>query len=559
MKTRSKQWVRTRCLPTVYCVGLVFLGFAAPARVHAQTLATLYNFCPSEPYCGTNPIAGLMQAANGNFYGTTQVGGVYYVNGEPYQYTGTVFEITPAGVLTTLHSFDGTDGSSPLGGLVQGSNGNFYGTTSGGGAYNFGTVFKISAGGVLTTLYSFAGTDGSDPTGGLVQGSNGDFYGTTGAGGIYDDGTVFKITAAGALTILHSFGGADGSNPLGGLVQGNNGNFYGTTNEGGTKGGYGTVFVITPAGKLTTLHSFDYSDGNGPYGGLVQATNGNFYGVTEAGGANSYGTVFEISQTRLTTLYNFCSSPSCTDGYDPQGTLLQATDGNFYGTTVGGGASGNYGTVFEITPAGALTTLHSFDSTDGSTPPSGLVQATDGNFYGTTGDGGTYDGGTVFRLSVGLGPFVDTLPTSGKVGATVYILGTNLKGASKVAFNKTAATFKVVSATEIKTSVPSGATTGFVTVTIPSGTLNSNKIFGVIPQITSFDPASGAVGTSVTVNGQSLTGATSVTFGGVKATNFTVDSYMQITVTVPSGAKTGKITVTTPGGTATSTGIFTVD
>ena len=204
-----------------------------------------------------------------------------------------------------------------------------------------------------------------------------------------------------------------------------------------------------------------------------------------------------------------------------------------------------------------LSTLHSFDLTDGANPFGGLVQDTNGTFYGTTPVGGTSTDGTVFSLAVGLGPFVETLPTSGKVAAAVTILGTNLTGTTGVSFNGTAATFTVVSSSEITTTVPSGATTGKVQVTTPGGTLSS-VVFRVTPVILSFLPTSGPVGTLVTITGNSFTGATSVTFGGVKATSFTVNSYTQITATVPAGAKTGKIGVTTPGGTATSAGTFTV-
>ena len=285
----------------------------------AGTLTTLYSFC-SETNCtdGDSPwYAGLVQASNGNLYGTTLYGGA-----NDY---GTVFEITTGGVLTTLHSFDGTDGDAPTA-LVQASNGNFYGTTVYGGANYYGTVFKITAEGVLTTLHSFDGTDGAEPYYALVQASNrnhrgehtdhdGNFYGTTQFGGADDYGTVFEITAEGVLTTLHSFDGTDGAEPLAGLVQARNrnhrgghtdhedhrgehtdhdGNFYGTTIYGGAND-YGTVFEITPAGTLTTLHSFDYIDGEYPYAGLVQASNGNFYGTTGFGGAYSYGTVFELT------------------------------------------------------------------------------------------------------------------------------------------------------------------------------------------------------------------------------------------------------------------------
>ncbi len=245
---------------------------------------------------------------------------------------------------------------------------------------------------------------------------------------------------------------------------------------------------------LTTLYSFcsqtNCTDGNEPRG-LVQAADGNFYGTTAFGGAyyNNYcsadpgcGTVFEITPAGvLTTLYSFCSQPNCPDGGHPVG-LVQATDGNFYGATEWGGANG-HGTVFEITPSGTLTTLYSFcaqaNCADGANPEGRLMQATNGNLYGTTYYGGANVDGTVFSLSVGLGPFVETLPTSGNVGATVIILGNKLTDATSVTFNGTAATFTVVSSSEITTTVPTGATTGTVEVTIPSGTLSSNIAFQV--------------------------------------------------------------------------------
>ena len=202
------------------------------------------------------------------------------------------------------------------------------------------------------------------------------------------------------------------------------------------------------------------------------------------GGAHGHGTVFRITPSgTLTTLYSFCSQSACTDGATPYAGLIQATDGNLYGTTAGGGARNNDGTVFKITPTGTLTTLHRFcfqsGCADGAGPLSGLIQATDGNLYGTTDAGGVDGFGTVFRLNVDLGPFVETLPASGKVGAAVKILGTNLTGATSVSFNGTGAAFEVVSASEISTTVPTGATTGTVQVVTPDGTLSSNVPFRV--------------------------------------------------------------------------------
>jgi uncharacterized repeat protein (TIGR03803 family) len=458
----------------------------------AQTFKTVVSFNGAD---GENPyFMSLVQGLDGNFYGTTAGGGVN--NNELCTFSvslkcGTVFKITPTGALSTLYSFcsrtNCTDGAIPYAGLVLVTDGNLYGTTIGGGTgtYTDGTVFRITSGGTLTTLYSFCREsgcpDGRAPYASLVQGSNGSFYGTTVTGGEHDRGTVFAITPAGKLTTLHSFKQAEGYSSFGRLIQASDGDFYGTARIGGDLScggpfgyGCGTVFKITPAGTLTVLHSFDGTDGANPNAGLVQATDGNFYGVTPGGGANNDGTIFKITPSgTLTTLHSF----DYTDGAGPS-QLVQATDGNFYGMTGGGGAN-NDGTVFKMTPSGTLTTLHSFDLPDGIRPYGGLVQATNGSFYGATFLGGTYGDGTVFSLSVGLGPFVETLPTSGKVDTAVIILGNNLTGSTSVTFNGTAATFEVVSSTEIKTTVPSGATTGKVQVKTPHGTLTSNVNFKV--------------------------------------------------------------------------------
>jgi uncharacterized repeat protein (TIGR03803 family) len=553
---------------------LLLLCATTPIALRAQTFTTLHSFDYTD---GGRPEAGLVQATNGNLYGTTVYGGVDFI--------GTVFKITPSGTLTTLQSL-GTNNSYPYAGLFQAANGNLYGTTSAEGTSSAGTVFKIGLSGTLTTLLSFDGTDGSVPYAGLVPATDGNFYGTTFYGGANNAGTVFKITPSGTLTTLYSFcpqgNCTDGADPYGGLVQGTDGDFYGTTYVGGSgyclvsapAEGCGTIFKITASGALTTLYRFcqQYGcpDGGLPFAGLVQATDGNLYGTTLWGGVglSGSGTVFKITPTgTLTTLYSF---PGI-NGY-PFAGLVQATDGNLYGTTLYGGGSAactvngsvfGCGTVFKITPSGTLTTLHSFDSTDGAYAYAGLVQHTNGSLYGTTSQGGTSSAcpggcGTIFSLSMGLSPFVETQTTSGKVGAHVNILGTGLTGATSVTFNGTAAVFKVASASLITTTVPAGASTGSVNVTLPSGTLTSNQPFSVTPQITSFTPSSGPVGTSVTITGVSLTQSTTVTFGAVAATTFTVNSDTQVTTTVPTGAVTGKVGITTAGGTASSAASFTV-
>jgi uncharacterized repeat protein (TIGR03803 family) len=476
-------------------ISCMFGGFLSLAlSLSAQTFTTVLSFDNAD---GAFPSAPLVQATNGDLYGTTTAGGA--------SSDGTVFKVTPKGVLTTLYSFCSqngcTDGDNPQAGLMQATNGDLYGTTCGSGAVcsggsGDGTVFHITPSGKLTTLRNFDGADGLNPDAGLVQATNGELYGTTYGGGANGYGEVFKITPGGKPTILHSFGGTDGENPQAGLVQATNGDLYGTTYEGGANG-YGTVFKIAPSGKLTMLYSFcaqggKCADGANPVAALIQATNGNFYGTTVYG-AKGGGTVFKITPGgTVATLYSFCSKRKCTDGAGPAGALIQATDGNFYGTTLGGG-SYDGGTVFKLAPSGKLTVLYSFCAqggkcVDGYFPVAALVQNTNGNFYGTTSGGGSADCGgghgggpcgTIFSVSVGLGPFVETQPASGKVGAAVKILGTDLTGASSVTFSGTAAAFKVVSASLIATTVPEGTTTGTVEVTTPAGTLRSNVVFRV--------------------------------------------------------------------------------
>jgi uncharacterized repeat protein (TIGR03803 family) len=450
------------------------------------TLTTLHSFDGTD---GRLSNAGLVQATNGNLYGTTYYGGA--------KNSGELFEISPGGTLTTLHSFCSksgcTDGEYTYAVPIQGTDGNFYGTTYLGGSKQLGTVFKITPSGASTTLHTFDGADGSQPLAGLVEGANEDFYGTTYAGGSEGDGTIFKITPSGAFTTLHNFcsqrGCADGENPFAVLILGMDGNLYGTTLGGGSAKGFGTVFKITPSGTLTTLHSFctqsGCPDGQFPQTGVVQGRNGNLYGTTISGGAYGDGTIFEVTPTgKLTTLYNVCSQSGCPDGNYLYASLIQATDGNLYGIMDVGGANGA-GTIFKITLSGTLTTLYNFCSEsgcpDGQYPGGALVQDTDGNLYGTTADGGANGDGAVFSLSVGLRPFVETQPTAAKAGATVKILGTNLTGATNVNFNGKAASFTVVSSSEITTAVPAGATTGELQVVTPSGTLSSNLSFRILP------------------------------------------------------------------------------
>lgn len=453
----------------------------------AQTFNTVASFTGSN---GENPNRILLlQGTAGDIYGTTTFGGAPNL--------GTIFSLTRQGSLQTIHAFDGADGALPVGGLIQAADGNFYGSTAYGGAsgacyMGCGTIFTVTHSGALTTLHSFSSTDGSEPYGTLVQAMDGAFYGTTYSGGTFGVGTIFEITPGGVFTTLHTFDSTDGAFPFGALIQTNDGDFYGTTAYGGTGScndgstGCGTIFRMTAAGVLTTIYNFEGSDGAVPTAGLVQALDGDFYGTTHYGGASNEGTIFRITRGAiLATLHSFDG----TDGNYPWAGLTQATDGNFYGTTYLGGTgpacSEGCGTVFSIAPDGTFVTLHNFDSSDGSGPFGGILQATNGVLYGTTFSGGNnicFNGcGTIFSISEGLGPFVKLERNSGKAGQTGGILGQGFTGTTSVSLNGTPASFRVVSDTFIRATVPDGATTGYVTVTTPSGTLTSNVPFYVLP------------------------------------------------------------------------------
>jgi len=472
--------------------GVVLLCAAASLSLSAQTFTSLHSFAGTTASDGAFPGWGpLVQGLDGNLYGTTVEGGTT-CSFEGAAGCGAIFKITPAGSTSIIYKFCAVgnclDGLFPEGGLTLNTDGSLYGMTDLGGSVDVGTIFRTSTKGVLSTLYSFNnGTIGSEPLDTLLRASNGNFYGTTQAAGGNGDGALFKINQTGVPTWLQNFdnatiGGAQGD-PAG-LIEGTDGNFYGVASVGGTGvNPVGTVFMMSPKGAVKVLHTFTGSpDGREPEGTLVLGTDGNFYGTTSQGGATDQGTIFRITPSGfLTILYNFCTVNGCPDGFSPRGGLIQGTDGNFYGTTLGGGTGGAPGTVFQFTSAGTLITLHSFSGLDGSEPFAPLVQHTNGTFYGTTNSGGINGGvGTVFSISLGLTAFVRTLPGTGSVGSTVKILGTNLTVATGVSFNGVSATFTVVpGGSEIKTTVPAGATTGFVTVTTPTGTLTSNVQFVV--------------------------------------------------------------------------------
>jgi uncharacterized repeat protein (TIGR03803 family) len=461
---------------------------------------------------------------------------------------------------TSLKYFNGLDGWDPDSGpMIQATDGNFYGATAVGGAnivgyvFGAGNVFQLSPTGDLRSIYSFCSrancADGQYPLLGPVLASDGKLYGVASVGGnyagsAYGSGTFYKLTLGGEFTLLYTFCSTspctDGQNPNG-IILGNDGNFYGATAAGGEFGG-GTVFKISSTGKLTGLHSFcsltNCNDGTNPHYPPIQASNGNFYGTTLEGGSTGSGVVYELTPSgTYTVIHNFCSLSGCTDGSEPT-TLVQGADGNIFGTTVGGGSDGyGWGTVFEITSTNQYIVLDSFDILRAH--PAGLALANDGNFYGTTGGDGTgtgINGGTIYEVT-----------PQGRY--TQLYTFSECKGG----YNPAGPLFQGPDGLIYGTTVYGGYVT-------PDGCGGYGTIFtlanGLSPLVETV-PVAGPVGQSVLILGHGLTGSTSVTFNGVEA-DFTVESDTYIKATVPAGASTGVVSVVTPSGTLNSNPQFVV-
>jgi uncharacterized repeat protein (TIGR03803 family) len=474
-------------------------------------------------------------------------------------------------VLALLGGNSGTYGPYQGSSLIQGTDGNFYGTSFAGAYSGGGTFFRVTPTGTLAVLYTFCAknncADGAAPVGTLVQGTDGNFYGATEFGGAVDNnlcspispgcGTVYKMTPGGKLTTLYSFCSQvsnevceDGAMPQAGLIQATDGNLYGTTC------GYncvGTVFKITMAGALTTLHSFSVTDGASPYSQLLQATNGNIYGTTSEGGTLQNGTVFEIStKGTFSSLYSFAGDGQDEGSFTAPNTLIQGANGYLYGTTFSGGKELE-GTVFEMTLKGAATLLHTFCLAqgsgvcpDGASPRAGLALGTDGNFYGTTAAGGAigtngFADGTIFRITP-----TGTLTTlynfceqsdcaDGSGPGTGLLQGTNgnFYGTTANGGNPTCS-----SSDAINCGVVYSLSMGLAPFVAPS-------------------PKFGTAGRVVRILGNGLTGTTSVTFNGTSAAFKVVsDTYLQ--AQVPAGATSGTIQVTTSSGTLNSNVAFVV-
>jgi uncharacterized repeat protein (TIGR03803 family) len=381
--------------------GILAFCFAALQSSPAQTLKTLYSFTGGAD--GANPYFGdLVLDAKGNIYGTTFAGGAA-------PGLGVVFVVTPAGAEKVLYTFSSASGCSPYAGLIRDAKGNLYGTTGACGASGFGTVFKMTGGHTGTVIYNFTGgSDGGQPFASLLRDAEGNLYGTTNEGGAVGCfglgcGTVFEVTPDGTETVLHAFaGGADGENPVAALVRDSEGNLYGTTGQAGPQC-CGTVFQLTPSGTENILFGFNFSDGTGPGPNrLVRVANGNIYGTTSGGGASGGGTIFQLAADGTeTTLYSFTGAA---DGFAPYGGVIRDAKGNLFGTAFQGAGTdcndAGCGTVYLLTPAGKFQVLHTFTGgKDGGNPAAGLVMDPAGNLYGTTYNGGAHGFGTVFKLT----------------------------------------------------------------------------------------------------------------------------------------------------------------
>lgn len=449
-----------------------------PVAASAQTYIDLHDFNCAIEGCGPTYTSLLAQGRDGNLYGTAS-------GGPGASGNGTVFKMTPAGAVSTIHSFDGTDGSTPYGGLILGADGDFYGTTTS-GTNNAGTIFKVTPTGTLTTLYAFPLNSidtGAGPMTAPTLGNDGNYYGLTGVAAGTATGIAYRYNAASGYATLTTLTNAlPGSGFFAPLIQGLDGNFYSTTYAAGT-GSAGTIYKMSPEGVVSVVYDFN---SNGAYGGwgyapLVQDASGFLYGTEAQGGPEGGGVVFRVNPTngRIALLHSFVHQDQ-SGGSAPAGGLVLGTDGNLYGSTYWGG-SHNDGVLFKVTKSKAYTQLIDLDGADGAATESTPMQHTNGKIYGISMNGGAYGGGVLSSLDLGTPPFVALLFNAGKVSRSVGILGQGFHGTKKVSFHGVSASFKVVSGTYLTAVVPSGATTGFVTVTTPTGVLKSNRKFVVQP------------------------------------------------------------------------------
>ncbi len=547
----SMQVMRT--VKTILMMAALVSAAAMGAQAQSYTEAPIYGF--NSGTGGNEPVSNLIQAGDGYLYGTTYEGGS--ATACAGYGCGTIFKVLPDGKnYTVLYTFkDNGDGAQPYAAPIEGSDGNFYGTTYGTTGTDAGSVYQLTPGGTYTTLHAFTnGTDGGFPQDGLVQGSDGNLYGTTSTGGNLSDcakagcGTIFKVTPTGTFTTVYTFtGGTDGGTPLGGLVEDGAGVFYGTTSAYGANT-YGTVFKLSGT-TVTPVYAFCSvnlcTDGEAPESTMWVGLNGDLYGSTVKGGSNGSGSVFQLTTTgTLTTIGNFCTQYGCNDGSETNGVFL-GSDGKYYGTTLYGGMS-SLGSIYTVTTGSVVTPLISFvGGTDALHPYAGALQGADGNFYGTSAGGGANGYGTVWQM-------VSTPAIAGPVQLTL--------GSSSITLNaSTTLSWKVVNANattlqQCYATVQGGLTTGGAWTGKQTGTLSAGVYSG---SATVKPTAAGTYVYGLTCGGFE-SGFATLTVNGPKT-----DSSTTMTAT-PNPATVGqtvslKATVTGSGATPTGNVSFVFD
>jgi uncharacterized repeat protein (TIGR03803 family) len=432
------------------------------------------------------PLTGTLQSLGGAVTPAQGRNGLLYFTTSGYGYgtsmtDGTILRVSTTGKGGAIHVFDGGDGQLP-GGMILASDGNLYGVAADGGAYNLGLFFKVTPDGDYTILYTFTGgSDGYDPYPAPIQASDGNLYGAAEAENF--GATIYKYDlSTGELTGILSLAsdGSQGSGIDSPLVQASDGTLYVTAESGGTYD-CGTIIQMTTSGVVLQTYNFTCGSDGGSPTGLIQAADGNLYGTTARGGAKwlcpSCGTIFRLSGGVLTTIHAFTGYP---DGTSPLASLVEGSDGNLYGTTWRGGAH-KYGIVFSISPTGQYSILASFLFDQGYETAAALMQHSDGKFYGVAAYGGRDDSGTLYSFDAGLEPFIALVRYAGRIGQPVQILGQGLSGSTGVTINGfPSSTFQVLSDTYMTAVIPTGATTGPVVVTTPTGTLQSNHNLQIV-------------------------------------------------------------------------------
>ena len=552
-KSKTTKSAAAAIVLTVLVVILI-AGSALPSHAQIPAPTILYGF-QQLPTDVIEPNGTIAQGTDGNLYGT---GGNRGANN-----TGGVFKITPAGAESVLVNFPVGDEAACSNGLTLAMDGNFYGACYYQGANNVGYIYRVTPAGVLTDIYDFPGKGGVGyPLSAPILGADGNLYGTT--GGSSSPYVVYRVSTAGVYKTLYSF--IDGNSVPSVLSAGSDGNLYGTEADADGFGNVGGVFRVSTGGAFKLLYGFvSTTNVFYPSTGVIRDTNGKLYGTTAfPSGTAGSGTLYDVTVGGVVTdIVNF---PSSLNFDEAANNMTQASNGNLYGASYNGGTNAGGG-LYELTTANvfsswSFTASNAGTGATGSGPTAPLFQNTNGLLYGITVAGGPNAAqGTFFSLNVGAAPFISLLTPvySGKEGTEVGILGQGFSSSSVVKFGGTTATTKTLTgSTFIQATVPAGALTGKVTVTTGSTTLSTIATYDVTPTFKTFTPASGPVGTVVTITGTGLEQATKVTFNKVVAT-FTVVSDTEITAMVPAGATTGKIVVFTKGGSATNATNFTVN